>query len=197
MTSFQSDANISKLESPLRLRSWAVVCKSGWGRYTGVHASWQSNSTWRELDKNNFFVSSQHLTPENDSREEEEEKKEEHRRHQGRKNWGISLRINLVIVNLVKENLVRVNLVKRQVSPVNVMRTVQRQNKSQVDLNFQTYETRSHVNLSWISWQNVELTYKESLKMYFSVFCALRKKLELLIFPRDPPPRKIRPLELK
>ena len=38
------------------------------------------------LTRTIFFVSSQHLTPENVAREEEEEKKEEHRRHQGRKN---------------------------------------------------------------------------------------------------------------
>ena len=82
---------------------------------------------------------------------------------------------------LGQRKLSQSQLSQRQVSPVNVMRTVQRQNKSQVDLNFQTYETKSHVNLSWISWQNVELTYNESLKMYFFVFCALRRKLELLM----------------
>ena len=52
---------------------------------------------------------------------------------------------------LGQRKLSQSQLAQRQVSPVNVMRTVQRQNKSQVDLNFQTYETKSHVNLSWIS----------------------------------------------
>ena len=114
MTIFQSDANISKT----KIFSQAEELSSRVHEWMGpVHRctrllTIQLNltRTWQEQ----FFVSSQHLTRENDAREEEEEKKEEHRRHQGRKNWGISLRINLVIVNLVKENLVRVNLVRNK-----------------------------------------------------------------------------------
>ena len=40
---------------------------------------------------------------------------------------------------LGQRKLSQSQLGQRQVSHVNVMRTVQRQNKSQVDLNFQTY----------------------------------------------------------
>ena len=186
MTSFQSDANISKLESPLRLRSWAVVCKSGWGRNTGTPLD-----NPPQLDKNNFFCLKSTFDPRKwcqgggggekggASPPPREEKLRDFTQNQlshsqlGQRKLSHS--------QLGQRKLSQSQLGQRQVSPVNVMRTVQRQNKSQVDLNFQTYETKSHVNLSWISWQNVELTYKESLKMYFFVFCALRRKLELLM----------------
>ena len=192
MTIFQSAANISKT----KIFSQAEELSSRVQEWMGQehrYASWQSTSTWQEQ----FFCLKSTFDPRKccqgggggekggASPPPREEKLRDFTQNQ------------LSHSQFGQRKLSQSQLSQRQVSPVNVMRTVQRQNKSQVNLNFQTYETRSHVNLSWISWQNVELTYKESLKMYFFVFCALRKKLELLIFPRDPPPRKIRPLELK
>ena len=134
-----------KLKSPLRLRSWAVVSKSGWGRYTGTPHD-NSNSTWQELDNDNstltrtFFCFKSTFDPGKwcqgggggekggASPPPREEKLRNFTQNQ------------LSQSQLGERQLSQSQLGQKQVSPVNVMRTVQRQNKSQVNLNFQTYK---------------------------------------------------------
>ena len=175
MTIFQSAANISKTQ----ISSQAEELSSRVQEWMGpVHryATWQSNSTWQELDNDNstltrtFFCFKSTFDPRKwcqgggggekggASPPPREEKLRDFTQNQ------------LSQSQLGQRQFSQSQLGQRQVSPVNVMRTVQRQNKSQVNLNFQTYKTKFHVYLYWISWQNVKLTYKESLKMYFFVF---------------------------